>query len=58
MEPALVVLDEPTAGLDYAATDRLLAHVASFAARGGAALVVTPDEYAIERWTTSRIAFG
>jgi energy-coupling factor transport system ATP-binding protein len=58
LSPAIVVLDEPTAGLDYAATDRLLAHVAAFAARGGAALVITHDEYVVRRWTTRVLAFG
>jgi len=58
LAPAFVVLDEPTAGLDYAAADRLLAHVADFAARGGAALVITHDDYVVRRWTTRTLAFG
>jgi len=57
LQPALLVLDEPTAGLDYAATDRLLAQVATFAGRGGAALVITHDAYALRRFANRRLTF-
>ena len=53
--PALLVLDEPTAGLDCAAADRLMERVARFAAEGGAALVITHDEYVVRRWTHTRL---
>lgn len=56
--PALLVLDEPTAGLDYAAADRLMRHVASYAASDGAALVITHDEHTLRRWTTRTLTFG
>jgi energy-coupling factor transport system ATP-binding protein len=43
MDPMLLVLDEPTAGLDNAAIDLLEALVAERAARGRSVLVVTHD---------------
>jgi energy-coupling factor transporter ATP-binding protein EcfA2 len=58
LEPALVVLDEPTAGLDYAATDRFMRHIADFASRDGTVLLITHDTYVVERWTTRQVQFG
>jgi energy-coupling factor transport system ATP-binding protein len=43
MEPALLVLDEPTAGLDGAAVDRLAGLIRARAGAGGAVLVVSHD---------------
>ena len=43
LEPALLVLDEPTAGLDRRARDRVAAALATRAERGAALLVVTHD---------------
>jgi energy-coupling factor transporter ATP-binding protein EcfA2 len=43
LEPALLLLDEPTAGLDRRARDRVAAAVAARAAHGTALLVVTHD---------------
>jgi energy-coupling factor transporter ATP-binding protein EcfA2 len=42
-EPALLLLDEPTAGLDRALKDRVRAALAALAERGTAVLVVTHD---------------
>jgi len=42
-EPRLVLLDEPTAGLDRALKDRVIRAVAALAAGGAAVLVVTHD---------------
>lgn len=41
--PALVVLDEPTRGLDYAAKERLCAELARLAAEGHGILLSTHD---------------
>lgn len=55
LDPILLVLDEPTAGMDYATADHLMRHVSEFAASGGAALVITHDDYVVQRWTTRTI---
>jgi len=57
VSPSLIVLDEPTAGLDYGAADRLMRHCADYAAKGGAVLVITHDAHVIRRWTTGTLAF-
>ncbi|MEU9559998.1 ABC transporter ATP-binding protein [Streptomyces fumanus] len=41
--PPLLLLDEPTRGLDYAAKHRLVAHLRSLAARGHAIVLATHD---------------
>jgi energy-coupling factor transport system ATP-binding protein len=41
--PPLLLLDEPTRGLDYAAKTRLVAHLRSLAARGHAIVLATHD---------------
>ncbi|WP_153397914.1 ABC transporter ATP-binding protein [Ornithinicoccus halotolerans] len=47
--PDVVLLDEPTRGLDYAAKDRLAAACRQLAARGAAVLVSTHDvEFAVQ----------
>lgn len=49
LEPALLVLDEPTAGLDRELAECVARAVARVAERGGAALVVTHDtRFAVE----------
>ena len=42
-EPALVLLDEPTRGLDYAAKQRLIAMIEMLAAEGRAVVLATHD---------------
>ncbi len=42
-EPPLVLLDEPTRGLDYLAKDRLAAHLRALAAHGHAVVLATHD---------------
>ncbi|MEU1051797.1 ATP-binding cassette domain-containing protein [Streptomyces sp. NPDC005876] len=41
--PPLLLLDEPTRGLDYAAKNRLVAHLRSLAAQGHAIVLATHD---------------
>ena len=42
-EPPLVLLDEPTRGLDYGAKERLAHHLRALAARGHCVVVATHD---------------
>ena len=42
-EPPLVLLDEPTRGLDYAAKERLVAIIAELAAEGRGVVLATHD---------------
>jgi ABC-type glutathione transport system ATPase component len=47
--PDLLVVDEPTTGLDAVACDRILALLAEHAASGGAVLIITHDLRAARR---------
>lgn len=51
LNPDTLILDEPTAGLSYATTDRFMSECARFAAQGGAVMVITHDPYIVEQWT-------
>ena len=50
VNPALVILDEPTAGLDYACADRFMQHCVAYTQAGGTVLIITHDEHVIQRW--------
>ncbi len=47
-EPKLLLADEPTGNLDRENADAVLAHMKEFASAGGAVLLVTHDEHAVE----------
>ncbi len=47
-EPKLLLADEPTGNLDRENADVVLAHMKDFATAGGAVLLVTHDEHAVE----------
>lgn len=55
LQPDVVVLDEPTAGLSYVQTDVLMGLCAAYAAEGKAFFIITHDDYVIERWTTKQL---
>jgi energy-coupling factor transporter ATP-binding protein EcfA2 len=52
VNPALIILDEPTAGLDYDCADRFMQHCVAYAQAGGTILIITHDEHVIQRWAT------
>ena len=58
VRPKLLVLDEPTAGLDYRSADRLMAAYAEFAREGGAAVVITHDLAIVRRYATKELALS
>lgn len=47
-DPAIMLLDEPTAALDLVAKERLMTFVADFARRGGSVVFVTHDTQELE----------
>ncbi len=47
-EPKLLLADEPTGNLDRENADVVLAHMKDFATAGGAVLLVSHDEHAVE----------
>jgi heme exporter protein A len=55
-DPALVLLDEPTAGLDRAGVERLCKVVAEEAARGAVIVVVSHEPAVFEGLVTHRVA--
>lgn len=55
-QPRLIILDEPTAGLDYASTDRLLSHCADYVEQGHAVIMITHDKTAAEKWANKTLA--
>jgi len=57
LRPAIIVLDEPTAGMDYARADRFMRLVAHSASEGAAALLISHDAYAVKRWASRTITF-
>lgn len=57
-EPKLVVLDEPTAGLDYASADRLLSYCYSYAKQGHAVVMITHDHKAVNKWSGKSLRLG
>ncbi|MGM9906915.1 energy-coupling factor transporter ATPase [Limosilactobacillus sp.] len=50
MKPAILILDEPTAGLDAAATDRLLENIARLHAAGTTILLITHQMDQVARY--------
>ncbi|WP_408621375.1 energy-coupling factor transporter ATPase [Limosilactobacillus galli] len=50
MKPAILILDEPTAGLDAAATERLLTNVAQLHAAGTTILLITHQMDQVARY--------
>jgi ABC-type multidrug transport system ATPase subunit len=54
-EPRLVLLDEPSTGLDVRATDRLVEAVAAERARGAIVVLVTHDGALVERLADRRV---
>lgn len=54
-EPALVLLDEPTTGLDVAGSERLVQVVREEVERGAVAVVVTHDDVAFRGLATHRV---
>lgn len=59
LEPKIILLDEPTAGLDISAKSRLAALLREFAAGGGAAIFVTHDlEFAARYCDRAVMLFG
>ena len=50
MKPAILILDEPTAGLDAAATERLLTNVAQLHAAGTTILLITHQMGQVARY--------
>jgi ABC-type multidrug transport system ATPase subunit len=54
-EPALVLLDEPTTGLDASGSERLVQVVREEVERGAIAVVVTHDDIAFRGLVTHRI---
>ena len=56
-EPSLILLDEPTAGLDRSGTQRLTAVVAEEVARGAAVVVVSHEPEVFRTQAGARIVF-
>jgi energy-coupling factor transporter ATP-binding protein EcfA2 len=55
MNPDLIILDEPTAGMDYNSTDLFLSSCAEAAAQGKAILMISHDLYAVHTWVNRQI---
>jgi|SRR5690625_3272738 len=51
-QPKLIVLDEPTAGLNYTEADELISHCAHIAEQGAAVVVITHDTRIVEDQVT------
>jgi energy-coupling factor transporter ATP-binding protein EcfA2 len=56
LQPDLIILDEPTAGLDYANTDLFMSYCTDYASQGKAVVLITHDTYATRRWSTKELA--
>jgi energy-coupling factor transport system ATP-binding protein len=56
LQPDILVLDEPTAGLDYANADRLMAVCADYAEQGKAIVMITHDTPTVSKWATKELA--
>jgi energy-coupling factor transporter ATP-binding protein EcfA2 len=55
LEPDLIILDEPTAGLSYTSTDLLMSYCLDYASQGKAIVMITHDSYVTEGWATKEI---
>lgn len=56
MEPEIIIMDEPTAGLDYRSTDQLMGWCVDYANQGKAIILITHDSYVIESFANKRLA--
>lgn len=54
MEPDVIIMDEPTAGLDYRGTDQLMGWCEDYAKQGKAIILITHDSYVVERFANKR----
>ncbi len=57
-QPALLLLDEPWAGLDQGAADALLDRLRAYAAEGHTVVIATHDLDAAARWATSAVVLA
>ncbi len=55
LDPNLIILDEPTAGMDYRQTDHFMAHCRQLANQGKAILMISHDTYAVRKWADASI---
>jgi len=55
LQPDVLVLDEPTAGQDYASADRLMAVCADYAEQGKAIVMITHDIRTVSKWATKEL---
>lgn len=55
--PDILVLDEPTAGLDYRVSNDIMQHCADYAGQGKLVIMITHDEAMASRWSTRAIRF-
>lgn len=58
LKPSIIILDEPTAGLDYASADRLMQLCATYANRGNAIILITHDMHTVHKWTNRKLVLG
>lgn len=55
LQPDIIVLDEPTAGLDYISANRLISYCADYTKQGKIAVMITHDVQTIHKWSTKEL---
>lgn len=56
-QPDILLLDEPTAGLDYRAANSIMKHCADYAKQGKLVIMMTHDEAMANQWSDEKIVF-
>jgi energy-coupling factor transporter ATP-binding protein EcfA2 len=58
LQPDVIVLDEPTAGLNYSAANQLMSYCAEYAKQGKIIVMITHDIPTVRRWATRELIFS
>lgn len=58
LDPQLIILDEPTAGMDVPSTDQFMSYCTEVTQQGKSILMITHDTYAVRRWTDRSITLN